>query len=373
METKNVVKSIDTIIDGLNGLKEAIMEESTVADVADTVAEAPKKKATKKTKADIEPTDTKTKKTKKATKAADTEEESGDENYASMKYNELKKLAVERGMKTPNVSKAELIAFLTGEAVDSDDEEEVENEAVENDTEEEDLTAKVTEMLEDVETEDLAEFLADNGISAKGKRPSLIAKLVAAIEDGDISMDDLFEDEDGDDDDTEEEEPTPKKKSAEKKSAKGKKKAEPVEDEPEDDEEDETSDIDGYVEDEDGNFVNEDEEDELLATITADRYKAYQNYIAETQKAVKKASEKKAIVADLKEFFGDEFNAKKDDILEFAGRKFLFMTDDDGETHEMEEPYEINGFACCCGQELDETDDGYVCGICETEYSDEEE
>ena len=372
METKNVVKSIDTIIDGLNGLKEAILERSVVANVAETVAEAPKKRTTKKTKADVEPTDTKSKKTKKATKAADTEE-SGDEDYASMKYNELKKLAVERGMKTPNVSKAELIAFLTGEAVDSDDEDEVENEAVENDTEEEDLTAKVTEMLEDVETEDLAEFLADNGISAKGKRPSLIAKLVAAIEDGDISLDDLFEDEDGDDDDTEEEEPAPKKKSAEKKSAKSKKKAEPVEDEPEDDEEEETSDEDDYVEDEDGNFVNEDEEDELLATITADRYRAYADYMAETQKNIKKASEKKAIIADLKEFFGDEFNAKKDDILEYAGRKFLYMTDDDGETHEMEEPYEINGIACCCGQELDETDDGYVCGICETEYSDEEE
>ena len=371
METKNVVKSIETIIGGLNSLKEAILERTVICNGATPVDEVVEKSANKKAaKNDVE--DTKSKKTKKATKAAETEEESGDENYASMKYNELKKLAVERGMKTPNVSKAEIIAFLTGEVVDSDDEDEVENEAVENDTEEEDLTAKVTEMLEDVETEDLAEFLADNGISAKGKRPSLIAKLVAAIEDGDISLDDLFEDEDGDDNDTEEEEPAPKKKSTEKKSAKSKKKAEPVEDEPEDEEE-ETSDVDGYVEDEDGNFVNEDEEDEILATITVDRYKAYEDYMAKTKKAIKKASEKKAIIADLKEFFGDEFNAKEDDILECAGRKFLYMTDDDGETHEMEEPYEINGIACCCGQELDETDDGYVCGICETEYSDEEE
>ena len=192
MKAKNVAKSIDVIIGGLEDLKKELLEADVETTEEAVEAEAPKTRKTSKKSESV--SDNKvSKKTKATTKAAKVEEEDeddGDTDYASMKYNDLKKLAVERGMKSPNVSKDELIAFLSGEDVD-DEEEDVESEAVENETDEEDLTDTVTKLLDGVDTEDIAGFLTENGISAKGKRPSLIAKIVTAIEDGDLSLEDL--------------------------------------------------------------------------------------------------------------------------------------------------------------------------------------
>lgn len=362
MNAKKVAKSIETIINGLEDLKDEILavDENTV-DEAPT-EEAPKSKKSTKT----EKKDTKSKKTTKATKAVETDDETDEEDYASMKYNDLKKLAVERGMKSPNVSKDELIAFLTGEAV-SDDEDEVENEDIENETDEEDLTEKVSKLLEEVDTEDIAGFLTENGISAKGKRPSLIAKIVTAIEDGDLSLDDL----EVEDDDDEEEAPAPKKtkkaeKAEPKKSAKAKKKAEP---EPEDDDEEESDELFGYEYDEDEEmYIKEDEENELLAQVVPARMDALKEYLAGVEKDVKKKAKRAALLEEVENFFGDDYDDEEDNLVEFAAYKFLLMTDDEGETHDMEEPYEINEIAVCCGQALTETDDGFVCEICESEY-----
>ena len=170
MKAKNVAKSIDVIIGGLEDLKKELLEADVETTEEAVEAEAPK---TRKTSKKSEPvSDNKvSKKTKATTKAAKVEEEDdGDTDYASMKYNELKKLAVERGMKSPNVSKDELIAFLSGEDVD-DEEEDVESEAVENETDEEDLTDTVTKLLDGLDKEDIAVFLTEDGISAKGKIP----------------------------------------------------------------------------------------------------------------------------------------------------------------------------------------------------------
>ena len=365
MKAKNVAKSIDVIIGGLEDLKKELLEADVETTEEAVEAEAPK---TRKTSKKSEPvSDNKvSKKTKATTKAAKVEEEDGDDgdtDYASMKYNDLKKLAVERGMKSPNVSKDELIAFLSGEDVD-DEEEDVESEEVENETDEEDLTDTVTKLLDGVDTEDIAGFLTENGISAKGKRPSLIAKIVTAIEDGDLSLEDL----EVEDDSEEEVEEAPKKTN--KKSDKPKSKKSAKVEEPEEDDEEESEEV-GYVEDEDGNFVNELEENELLHTVSADRYEAYEKYISKVEKDIKKKSVKAELIDELEEFFGDDFDSKKDDIVEFAGIKFLLMTDDEGETHDMEEPYEINEIACCCGQPLTETEDGFVCDICGSEYDED--
>lgn len=369
MKAENVVKSIDVIIGGLEDLKKELLTDPVETDTAEAVeAEAPKK--TRKTSKKSEPVDDKkvSKKTKTATKAAnvkDDEDDDGETDYASMKYNDLKKLAVERGMKSPNVSKDELIAFLSGEDV-SDEDEDVESEDIENETDEEDLTETVTKLLDGVDTEDIAGFLTDNGISAKGKRPSLIAKIVTAIEDGDLSLEDL---EVEDDDDDEEVEETPKKSSKKATTAKSKKTAKT--EEPEEDDSDEEEYYGGYTKDDDGNFVNEEIEDELLAVVSADRFAALENYISKIEKDIKKKSAKSKLVEELEEFFGDDFDAEEDDIVELAGTKFLLMTDDDGETHDMEDPYEINEVACCCGLPLTETKDGYVCDICKNEYDEE--
>lgn len=382
MDAKKVVMGIEKVEEGLAEIKAGLLAEIEAGEAnAPEVADAPKSKKSGKKAPKAEEADTPKKKSAKAnTKAAKVEEEDEDEadgeDYENMKYNDLKALAVKRGMKSPNVSKAEIIAFLKGEDVDADDDEDIENEDVENETDEEDITAQVNELLADVDTEDIANFLTENGISAKGKRPSLIAKIVTAIEDGDLSLDDLVvEDEE---DEEEEEAPKSKKggKKAEKaepkkKSAKKAKVEEPEEDEDEDDEEGDDT-VFGYAYDEDEEmYVNEDEENELLAKVSVARMNALRDFLADTEKDLKKKPAKADLVAELEEFFGDNFNAKKDDILEFAGIKFLLMTDDDGETHEAEDPYEINEIACCCGQELTETDDGYVCDICESEYDEE--
>lgn len=379
MDAKKVVMGIEKVEEGLAEIKAGLLAEME-GTTAPEVEEAPKAKKGGKKSPKAEESDTPKKKTAKAsTKAAKVEEEDEDEDgedFENMKYNDLKALAVKRGMKSPNVSKSEIIAFLKGEDVDADDEEDVEPEAVENETDEEDLTAQVNELLADVDTEDIANFLTENGISAKGKRPSLIAKIVTAIEDGDLSLDDLVVE----DEEDEEEEEAPKSKKGGKKaekaepkknSAKKAKVEEPEEDEDEDESEDDDT-VFGYTFDEDEEvYVNEDEENELLATVSVARMDALKEFLADTEKDLKKKSAKADLVAELEEFFGDDFNAKKDDILEFAGIKFLLMTDDDGEVHEAEDPYEINEIACCCGQALTETDDGYVCEICESEYDEE--
>ena len=186
MKAKNVAKSIDVIIGGLEDLKKEILDLET-----DTSIEPETAKEVNETKKTSEkPESDNKKKVSKKSKAAEKTDDEVD--YSSMKYNELKKLAVDKGMKSPNVSKSELIAFLSGEDTDLGDEaEEVESEDVENVSDEEDLTEKVTKLLDGVDTEDIAGFLTENGISAKGKRPSLIAKIVTAIEDGDLSLEDL--------------------------------------------------------------------------------------------------------------------------------------------------------------------------------------
>lgn len=374
MKAKNVAKSIDVIIGGLEDLKKELLEADVETTEEAVEAEAPK---TRKTSKKSEPvSDNKvSKKTKATTKAAKVEEEDGDDgdtDYASMKYNDLKKLAVERGMKSPNVSKDELIAFLSGEDVD-DEEEDVESEAVENETDEEDLTDTVTELLDGVDTEDIAGFLTENGISAKGKRPSLIAKIVTAIEDGDLSLEDLEVEDDEEEEEVEEAPKKTSKKSATPKSKKSAKVEEPEDDDEEDEYEEESEDAGfGYVCNYDTEmFVNEETDNELLAQVTPERFEAAKEYAAGVEKDLKKKTKKAELVKELEEFFGDEFNAKEDDILEVAVTKFLLMTDDDGETHELEDPYEINEIACCCGQALTETKDGYVCDICGNEYDEE--
>ena len=375
MDAKKVVKGIEMVEDGLAEIKAGLLAEIGEAEAPE---EAPKKKTGKKS-APVEEETPKKKAGKAKTKAAKEEVEDDEDDdevdYASMKYNDLKKLAVERGMKSPNVSKDEIIAFLKGEPVEDADDEDVEPEDVENETDEEDLTAKVTSMLEDVDTEDIADFLAENGISAKGKRPSLIAKIVTAIEDGDLSLEDLeVEDED---EERELEKEAPKgKKSGDKKPAGGKnrkKVEEPEEDDEEEDEDEEESENPlGYEYDEDEDAYNNDEEEsELLATVSSARMDACVAYMEDVEKSIKKKSAKAKLVKELEEFFGDEFDAEEDDIVASAGIKFLLMTDDEGETHDMEDPYEINEIVCCCGRPLTETDDGYVCDVCESEYDDE--
>ncbi len=363
MDVNKILTGIDTVIDGLEVIKSglSVAGENTTKQTGDSTPKSAKKADTKK---------------------ADTEAVESSE-YATMKYNDLKKLAVERGLKKPNVGKAELIAFLSGTPLEEDDDvEDVEAEAPESvsaDEEDEvdeveDLTEKVTELLKDVETEEIADFLTENGISAKGKRPSLIAKIVNAIDEGELSLDDLVVEEDDDEADEPEEAPAPKKadKKADKKPVKKKAEPEPEDDEESDEEEsDEDADF-GYEWDKKKKrYVDDEEEDELLAEVTEARMDALRAYADAVDEALTDKKKKKKLKAELDEFFDDDL--ADEDLAGSAITKFLLMTDDDGETHEASDPYSINDIPVCCGQALKQTKDGYVCEICGEEYEDDDE
>lgn len=359
MKAENVVKGIEEVISGLEAIKKEF-EDFNVTVGIDLAKNADMEDVTlKSSKETSKKSSTKSKKSEKAEVKAEVETDS--EDYASMKYNDLKKLAVERGLKTPNVSKADIIAFLTGEKEDDAEEaESVEAEDIENDTDEEDLTEKVNELLNGVDTEDIADFLSENGISAKGKRPTLIAKIVSAIEDGDLSLEDLeVEDE---------EEPAPEKeeKKPSKKSAKKAKEVEPEEDSDEDEP------LGEYTKNKKGKYVREDD-NELLATLTKDRYNAMVEYMDGIKSDLNNKKKRAKLVDEVEEFFGDDYEKEdyEDSLEEFLINKFLLMTDDDGETHDFEDPYEINEVPCCCGEVLTETDDGFICSVCESEYEGE--
>ena len=64
-------------------------------------------------------------------------------------------------------------------------------EEVEVDEEDNDpVYAQIVEAVADMETEEIADLLAEVGVSAKGKRESLIEKLVQAVKDGLIDFSD---------------------------------------------------------------------------------------------------------------------------------------------------------------------------------------
>lgn len=70
------------------------------------------------------------------------------------------------------------------EAVEDNGEEDVEDEALEDTTE-----SRVIEATEEMSDDELRELLEDVGVSSKGKRQALITKLVTAVEDGLIELD----------------------------------------------------------------------------------------------------------------------------------------------------------------------------------------
>lgn len=131
----------------------------------------------------------------------------------AMSYNELKVLAKENGVKAIG-SKLSLIdkileaqansvdpnTTMTTEQVEEVEEEqeetipqeeetvEFEEEAIED--EEENLYTKLVTETQDMSDEEIADILADVGISPKGRRQALLSKLEQAVRDGLIAFDD---------------------------------------------------------------------------------------------------------------------------------------------------------------------------------------
>lgn len=308
------------------------------------------------------------KKTKKSAPAAE-------DDFDSMSYNDLKKLCKSKGLSAAG-NREELIARLNGED-DSDEEEETvkkptskkgskksapvedddEDDSDDDDTDDEegddddddgeDVQSAVEAATEDMSLEELAEFCEENGLSSKGKRQALIARIVKAVEAGDIELSDDDDDEDEDDD---EEDEKPSKKSS------GKKTSKKQEEEEEDDEDD-------------------DEEGEP----TKERLSALKSYKKDVTSQFKKGElERDDLIEFLCDFHDKDKKAYKKmsdaDVLAAYIEASSNLINDEGEIVE-EGAYTVNGVPFCCGRPLtyNEDDEQYVCEHCGGEYEADEE
>ena len=265
------------------------------------------------------------------------------EQLEGMTYNNIKKLAKERGVSAVG-NRDEITARLLGETVSKSDDEvnEAPEEVPVDESDNDPVYAKVVESVADMSNEEIADILVDIGMSAKGKRESLIDKLVQAVRDGALEFDD-------DDDDTsasgEKEEVADKDTTA--------KTAETPEPD-EDEEDDDTNDIDN-------------------PKMTKARKKAILAQDKEIREMYKNGEvSREELVEFLQEFYDtdDDMSDMSDgDILDTYIDAVCRLVDDDGEINE-EGAYELNGEPACCGRFLKYSDDTkmFVCEHCGAEY-----
>lgn len=198
---------------------------------------------------------------------------------------------------------------------DSDDEEEDEDDEDSEDDEEEEesIQEQVEEYFEEYSDKELKEVLEEAGKSTKGKRQALLARIVDAVEEGLISLEEDDEDEDDSDDDTMDNE------------------------------------IDGSV--------REEAVEELKESIN-------NNYS-------KGKLKDKEVAKFLEEWSNGNFKAKnKKQALAKYIEVQCNLIDDDGEAHDLEEAYYIDEEAYCCGEALKEADGVMICEHCGEEYED---
>lgn len=342
----------EVIIKGLTQIKEGIdVILSVMGDVEPTLE---KKSESKKPEV---------KTPKKSTEVVKDKSESSEytaEELDGMTYNDLKKLAKTLGITAVGNRKEITAKILSGEVEEVVEEveevekkksspkrksdsakvvkkksepEEDEEEDIEDDTDVEEvdlIEQQVLDATEDMEDDEIREYLEDVGISTKGKRQSLIAKLVQAVKDGKIDFDDVdsdeSEDEDTDTEDTEE---------------------------------------DTDVED-------------ITETMTKKRKKAYLEFCNETRISVEDGEITRE---DLIEFLND-FNGTKDKMKKVSTNdlveQYLMISanliDDDGNVVE-EGAYTINDEPYCCGKPLkyDEDENKFICEVCGEEYEGDDE
>lgn len=273
------------------------------------------------------------------------------EDLESLSYNELKQLAKKVGVKAVG-SKKDLISAISGggevsEAPKKESKKETkkeepveesleiaeeENNVVPMDRSEdvkepvktqEDNTLydRVASDLEGYSDEELADILSDIGVSPRGKRQALIAKIVTAIEEGKLEWE---EDEESTEADT-----TPVK---------------------------EDNDSNEEVE-----ILGSDERKKAVEALRDELTEAYNNDDLTD----------KEILTFLKKYYNNNYTSN--DPIEDAELYIDIqcnLIDDEGETHEFEDPYYIGDDAYCCGLQLKQLNDtDLYCEHCGTTYS----
>lgn len=214
-------------------------------------------------------------------------------------------------------------------------------------------------IAEDMSVEDIVEALADVGVEASGKKSEVVLALAKALFEGKIEPDD---DEDGEDsetnvsvDDNEVDEDE----------------AEETSEDTEDEDEGEEITTDSYFEEFDPDGVNNPE------NMTEERAEAVRVMMAEAIEGV----EDETLTEEDMSTFCDTFCTE--DEIEALGDDYTFeelfalyvetkkrLIDNDGETHEAEDPYEIGEENFCCGHELkyDKKKKVYICETCGGKY-----
>lgn len=284
----------------------------------------------------------------------ETEELSMEEQLKALSMKDLKEIAKDKGLKLSG-KKEDLIARILGdteEEVIEEVEEEVPTEEVEEvqeveevieETEEveeeveESLSDKITRELEGYSDDEIKEILEGVEMSTKGKRQALISRVVEAVEQGLLEFE------------SEEEE----------------------EIEPTDYEEEEVLEMDDFVNEDEEEEIVEDEEEEVELS---EREEAQARIKEEIQlKYSKKKLTDKEIEKFLDEHFNGRFKAKdKKRALAKYMEVFSELVDDEGEVHEMEDPYYVDETPYCCGSELSELENGNLyCEHCGNEYETE--
>ena len=255
-----------------------------------------------------------------------------EETLKGMGYADLKALAKNVGVSAKG-TKSQLLKVLIEYFKNMDEETPAEAPAQEEapaevETDEaiegEDTRAVVLRMIEENEMsdDDIREVLKDAGLSDKGKHEALIDKLVSAIDDGIIQLED-----------EEDDEPAPAEAEAE-----------------------------------------EEESDE--PAITPERAKGIEKLMEEVDEQFKDGS---LTASDIREFldqFGDVIIPKKasaDKLLELYKENVSMLVDDEGNVCE-EGAYLINNVPYCCGRPLNVADDNTAtCPVCGETYEFEEE
>ena len=371
MKNERIIEGLNSVIEGLTVLRDELAGE-------EVVREAPKSRSvSRREKAQTE---------EPMNKPEDTEAPAtvtgkfSKEQLDSMKYNELKKLGASLGVpctgKRDEIT-ARILALdveVTAEPTEEGDEGAVEeeNKVVPIDkakkgglkkskkTEEvipQEFVDKAKEIAEETDVEEIAEVLADVGIKAKGKKSDITMLLAKALADGLIDIDD--EDEEESEEEVEETE-AEESEVAEDES----------EDEAEDDSEGEFS-ADSYFEEYDPDGVNNPE------NMTEERAEAVHTMMEETIDAIENEQITEEDISTFCEntCTQDELDQLGDDY-EFEDLVALYletkkrMIDDEGNTNEPGEPYEINEENYCCGHALkyDKKGKVFICEVCGNKY-----
>ena len=260
------------------------------------------------------------------------------EFLSELEMDELKSIAKEAGFKVSDktvkvklVEKLLIDLDLLVKCLESlgyyDDEEAIEE--IMNDTENDKQKIVAKYNLEEYTVEELADICTEFDLSTKGKKQTLIDRIVKGVLEGTIE----FEDDDDEEENTEVEE---------------------VE-EVEDADDDEEVEIDPKV---------LAKEEEVEANIRA-KYKSKKLKDSEIKKFLDKYTDGDPDCAGCKD-------CSKEDLLNCYIEIHRNLVDDEGNVSELEEPYIRNDEYYCCGVELSEDldNDTMFCKICGQEYMD---